>query len=62
MVSHAETTAKISEGVTNVNFRVEPNGNAVTDENGKGIKLNGGQELTVLDTTNSAWYKGVCCI
>ena len=57
MVSHAETTAKISEGVTNVNFRVEPNGNAVTDENGKGIKLNGGQELTVLDTTNSAWYK-----
>lgn len=55
--SLAATTGRISEGVTNVNFRVEPNGNAVTDENGKGIKLNGGQELTILDTTNSAWYK-----
>lgn len=57
LIVHAETTAEINEGVTNVNFRVEPNGNAVTDENGKGIKLNGGQELTLLDTTNSAWYK-----
>lgn len=56
-ISHAAETGKISEGVTSVNFRVEPNGNAVTDENGKGIRLNGGQELTILDTTNSAWYK-----
>ena len=55
--SLAATSGRISEDVTNVNFRVEPNGNAVTDENGKGIKLNGGQELTILDTTNSAWYK-----
>lgn len=56
-ISYAESSGKISDGVTNVNFRVEPNGNAVTDENGKGIKLSGGQELTILDTTNSAWYK-----
>ena len=55
--SYAASAGKITDGVTNVNFRVAPNGNAVTDENGKGIKLNGGQELTVLDTTNSAWYK-----
>ncbi len=56
-ISYAASAGKICDGVTNVNFRVAPNGNAVTDENGKGIKLNGGHELTVLDTTNSAWYK-----
>ncbi|MBQ9199251.1 MAG: cadherin-like beta sandwich domain-containing protein [Lachnospiraceae bacterium] len=55
--SYAATSGKISEGVTSVNFRTEPNGNIVTDDNGNGIRLNGGQKLTILDTTNSAWYK-----
>ncbi|MBQ8923155.1 MAG: cadherin-like beta sandwich domain-containing protein [Lachnospiraceae bacterium] len=55
--SSAASGGKISEGVTSVNFREAPNGNIMTDSNGNSIRLNGGHELTILDTTNSAWYK-----
>ena len=46
----------ISEGRTNVYFRDAPGGNPVKD-NGSNIMLNGGHKLTVLDTSNSSWYK-----
>ncbi|MBQ9610633.1 MAG: cadherin-like beta sandwich domain-containing protein [Lachnospiraceae bacterium] len=53
----AASVGKINDGVTGVNFREAPNGDIVTDSDGNGIRLNEGQELTILDTTNSAWYK-----
>lgn len=48
---------QVSEGVTNLNFREAPNGNIVKDTDGKNIRLNAGHPLTILDTSNSAWYK-----
>ncbi|MBE5944348.1 MAG: beta-N-acetylglucosaminidase [Lachnospiraceae bacterium] len=53
----AATTGTIEAGRTNVNFRESPNGNIVTDSSGNSIRLNGGHELTILDTSNSAWTK-----
>lgn len=52
----AGTAGYISEGRTNVYFRDAPGGNPITD-NGSNIMLNGGQELTIIDTSNSSWYK-----
>ena len=52
----AGTAGYITEGKTNVYFRDAPGGNPITD-NGSNIMLNGGQELTILDTSNSSWYK-----
>ncbi len=52
----AGTAGYITEGKSNVYFRDAPGGNPITD-NGSNIMLNGGQELTILDTSNSSWYK-----
>lgn len=46
----------IKDGVTNVYFRDAPGGNPVTDH-GSNIMLNGGHKLTILNTSNSSWYK-----
>lgn len=46
----------ITQGRTNVYFRETPGGSPITD-NGKTIMLNGGQELEIIDTSNSSWYK-----
>lgn len=46
----------ITPGITNVYFRESPAGNPIT-YNGANIMLNGGQELEILSTKNSSWYK-----
>lgn len=56
-VSYAAQTGIISENVTNVNFREAPGGAILKDAGGSNIRLNGGQQLTILDTSNSSWYK-----
>lgn len=50
----------ISYGRTNVYFRESPGGTPLTS-GGTNILLNGGQELEILDTSNSSWYK-VCLV
>lgn len=55
--THAAQTGEITTEVTNVNFRESPGGSVLKDNSGTGIRLNGGQQLTVLDTSNSSWYK-----
>lgn len=55
--SYAAQTGEISAGVTNVNFRESPGGAIVKDANGSNIRLNGGQAVTVIDTSNTSWYK-----
>ncbi len=50
------TAGYITTGKTNVYFRDAPAGNPIQD-NGSNIMLNGGQELTIIDTSNSSWYK-----
>lgn len=55
--SKAATVGVIREGAVNVNFRETPNGTIHKDANGNNIRLNAGHELTILDTSNSAWYK-----
>ena len=44
-------------GVTGVYFRETPGGTPIKDSNGNTIYLNGGQALTIQDTSNSSWYK-----
>ena len=56
-ISYAAQTGIISEDVTNVNFRETPGGAILKDAGGSNIRLNGGQQLTILDTSNSSWYK-----
>lgn len=55
--SVAASSGIISKGCTYVYFRESPGGNPIKDSGGNTIYLNGGQELSVLDTTNSSWYK-----
>ncbi len=52
----AGTAGYITTGTTNVYFRESPGGTPLKD-NGSNIMLNGGQELTIIDTSNSSWYK-----
>ena len=52
----AGKSGHIKDGVTNVYFRDAPGGNPVTDH-GSNIMLNGGHKLTILNTSNSSWYK-----
>lgn len=53
----AATEGSIKSGVTGVYFRESPGGTPVKDSNGNTIYLNGGQALTIQDTSNSSWYK-----
>ena len=47
----------LKSGVTGVYFRETPGGTPIKDSNGNTIYLNGGQALTIQDTSNSSWYK-----
>lgn len=53
------STAATSGSITSsyVYFRETPGGTPLKDKNGTVIMLMSGQTLTVLDTTNSSWYK-----
>lgn len=53
----AATEGSIKAGTTTLYFRETPGGNPIKDGNGNAIFLSGGQKLTVLDTSNSSWYK-----
>lgn len=53
----AATEGSIKAGTTNVYFRETPGGTPIKDKNGNTIFLNGGQALTIQDTSNSSWYK-----
>lgn len=53
----AATDGSIKSGVTGVYFRETPGGTPIKDSNGNTIYLNGGQTLTIQDTSNSSWYK-----
>lgn len=53
----AATEGSIKSGVTGVYFRETPGGTPIKDSNGNTIYLNGGQALTIQDTSNSSWYK-----
>ena len=53
----AEQSGQVSAGVSNLNFREQPGGNYIKDENGANIRLQGGQKLTIEDTSNATWYK-----
>lgn len=53
---YAAQTGVISSGVSEVFFRSEPGGSPLT-HNGNNILLNEGQKLSILDTSNTAWYK-----
>lgn len=55
--SAAASSGIITQGYTYVYFRESPGGTPIKDSAGKTIYLNGGQKLSVLDTTNSSWYK-----
>lgn len=55
--SEAASSGIITQGCTYVYFRQSPGGTPITDASGNTIFLNGGQKLSVLDTTNSSWYK-----
>lgn len=56
--SYAENlTGYVKEGTTNLRVRDSAGGNIMTDSAGNTIFLNGGHPLTILDRTNSAWYK-----
>ncbi len=57
LTSYAATTGEISPGVSYVYFRETPGGTPIKDANGATIYLHGGDDLTILDTTNSAWYQ-----
>ncbi len=57
LTSYAATTGEISPGVSYVYFRETPGGTPIKDANGSTIYLHGGDDLTILDTTNSAWYQ-----
>ena len=53
----AATEGSIKSGVTGLYFRETPGGTPIKDSNGNTIYLNGGQTLTIQDTSNSSWYK-----
>ena len=53
--SIAATSGSINSSY--VYFRETPGGTPIKDQNGTVIMLMAGQQLTVLDTANSAWYK-----
>lgn len=53
----AATDGSIKSGVSGVYFRETPGGTPIKDSNGNVIYLNGGQTLTIQDTSNSGWYK-----
>lgn len=53
----AASTGEISAGVTSVYFRESPGGTPIKDSKGGTIYLSAGHKLTILDTTNSSWYK-----
>lgn len=55
--SKAAVNGIITEGCTYVYFRESPGGTPIKDGSGNTIYLNGGQKLSILDTTNSSWYK-----
>lgn len=53
----AATAGSIKAGVNGVYFRETPGGTPLKDSYGNTIYLNGGQTLTIQDTSNSSWYK-----
>ena len=53
----AATDGSIKAGVNGVYFRETPGGTPLKDSYGNTIYLNGGQTLTIQDTSNSSWYK-----
>ena len=53
----AATDGSIKSGVSGVYFRETPGGTPLKDTYGNTIFLNGGQTLTIQDTSNSSWYK-----
>ena len=55
--SAAATTGVIELGRTDVYFRQTPGGAVVKDAAGNEITLNGGHQLTILDTSNTSWTK-----
>lgn len=56
--SYAENlTGHVKEGTTQLRVRDAAGGNVLKDAAGNIIYLNGGHPLTILDRTNSAWYK-----
>lgn len=56
--TYAETvTGYVKTGTTNLRVRDSAGGNVMKDSAGNTIFLNGGHSLTILDRTNSAWYK-----
>jgi len=56
-ISHAETSMHVRSGVTSLRVRETPGGDQLTDDNGNEIYLDGGKAVTVLDDSNSRWYK-----
>ena len=53
----AAVTGEISAGCTYVYFRESPGGNIIQDGDGNVIYLHEGHKLTILDQSNSSWYK-----
>lgn len=53
--SYAATSGSINSSY--VYFRETPGGSPLKDQNGVVIMLMSGQQLTILDMTNSSWYK-----
>ena len=56
-VSAETLTGYVKSGTTNLRVRESAGGNQLKDSNGNNIFINGDTRLTILDTTNSAWYK-----
>lgn len=54
--AYASQAGVISSGVDNVYFRSSPGGTPLT-HNGNAIFLSAGQQLTILDTSNTTWYQ-----
>jgi len=55
--SDAALSGEILSSASYVYFREAPNGTPIKDGSGNTIYLHGGHKLSVLDTTNSSWYK-----